>query len=886
MKRILIAIACLLLLVLHGQDILSQWNFNDTNNVASPAPAVGRGTAALRGGVTGSLASGTGSSDPVTAGDEAWNLSGFPAQGESPRAAGAQFAISTVGFEHIRLCFDWRASNTASQRLAVLYTTDGAGFLEVTNFTLHAGGTFTNGLTADFGDLPGVRNNPNFAVQLVSDFADGSQYLAAQPGSGYGTTGTWRLDMVTVLGTAIAGAEAPQILTQPKAQTVTTGGDASFTVLVTGVPWPDFQWQHDQTNLVNATNATLRLKTVTATDAGDYRVLVSNAVDQVFSDTATLTVTPNGGPVVTNIAYLRSLVDPLTFLPTDTNSLFTAEGVVTTWTNLATAANTEFFLQDDTAGIAVFVAGGGAANCLPAGTRVRVTGPLGDNDGLLQLNLDAGNPAHALVMLSANNPLPAPRPLDFNWPSDPAVIEPVEGSYVVAANVFLDRTSPVFKTGGDTLAVTNAAGETFTLRVDVRTDIGGQLKPAGPVTIYGVLAQSSTAILPTGGYQLMPTRFADIVSDAKAPTVRFTNLLSNLLRPGDAPTNTFTEQVLRPGEKLTINLAISDPNGKVVTVQPVTNGLPATAQWNFSAVTGSELAGTFTAQPTADEAGGLFTITVLAWNDTVTNTANWSLYVPTGDEQQMIITEYLANPASAASSSFFNPLNRAEPAPSPGQNDEYVEVVNDGAATVELQGWMLFDSASATPRLRVYDSTPLTSSNAVIFYGGPATGFEPQLEVPCVPAQESSAELALNNDGDAILLRNAASNLVVRVVYTSGMVSAGGSMTRYPDVNGPFVPQANVSADVVSPGRQYDGKLWSEPSTLPPVDVGEIAVTLNADASVTLRWAAQSGRNYSVLTARDIAGPYTALGSGLKAGQFTDNTLHGVGARFYRVSSP
>jgi hypothetical protein len=105
-------------------------------------------------------------------------------------------------------------------------------------------------------------------------------------------------------------------------------------------------------------------------------------------------------------------------------------------------------------------------------------------------------------------------------------------------------------------------------------------------------------------------------------------------------------------------------------------------------------------------------------------------------------------------------------------------------------------------------------------------------------------------------------------------------------VNGPFVSQSSVGTSPVTPGRQYDGKPWTEPSTLPPVDIGVVVATLNADGSVTLTWTAQSGRNYAVLAADRLDSGFAELGSGLKAGQFTDKTLGGVGARFYRVRSP
>ena len=83
-----------------------------------------------------------------------------------------------------------------------------------------------------------------------------------------------------------------------------------------------------------------------------------------------------------NISYLRSLLDNVNYVPTDTNTLFTVEGIVVTFTNMSTATNTLFYLQDSTAGIAVFMEDGSVRP--KAGDKVRVTGPIIGFSGLLE----------------------------------------------------------------------------------------------------------------------------------------------------------------------------------------------------------------------------------------------------------------------------------------------------------------------------------------------------------------------------------------------------------------------------------------------------------------------------------------------------------------------
>jgi hypothetical protein len=191
---------------------IAQWNFNSTTpdgNVATGilTPNIGSGTATLVGGTTSTFASGDtsgGSSDPATGDDSARNLTTFATQATGDLSRGAEFLVSTVGFTDIEISFDLRFSNTASRHAAVQYTTDGttwttAGFVNATS-----GDTWFNGNTFDLSAVSAADNNANFGIRVVSAFqstatgAGAAQYFPANPGSSYGTTGTWRFDMVTV----------------------------------------------------------------------------------------------------------------------------------------------------------------------------------------------------------------------------------------------------------------------------------------------------------------------------------------------------------------------------------------------------------------------------------------------------------------------------------------------------------------------------------------------------------------------------------------------------------------------------------------------------------------------------------------------------------------
>ncbi|WP_414660580.1 pectinesterase family protein [Horticoccus sp. 23ND18S-11] len=87
------------------------------------------------------------------------------------------------------------------------------------------------------------------------------------------------------------------ITTQPVALTVAAGQGATFSVAAFGSAPVSYQWRKGGSALAGATTNTLALANVTAADAGDYTVVVSNSAATVTSNAATLTV--NTAPVIT-----------------------------------------------------------------------------------------------------------------------------------------------------------------------------------------------------------------------------------------------------------------------------------------------------------------------------------------------------------------------------------------------------------------------------------------------------------------------------------------------------------------------------------------------------------------------------------------------------------
>ena len=113
----------------------------------------------------------------------------------------------------------------------------------------------------------------------------------------------------------------PNVTAHPTDLSVVAGGNASFTATACGPGQLAYQWQHAGTNLAAATDPSLVLTGVSASDAGNYAVLVGNDFGSTTSLMATLTVLQP--PVITGVA-LQSAGFTLTF-PTETGPAYAVQ---------------------------------------------------------------------------------------------------------------------------------------------------------------------------------------------------------------------------------------------------------------------------------------------------------------------------------------------------------------------------------------------------------------------------------------------------------------------------------------------------------------------------------------------------------------------------------
>jgi hypothetical protein len=184
----------------------------------------------------------------------------------------------------------------------------------------------------------------------VNAFSAGNYTLTAS--NIYGST-TSNAATLTVL-------TPPVIVTQPVSQAATIGGAASFSVAAIGSGTLNYQWTRNFLELPGQTAPTLALTNVQTSDAGDYRVVVTNNLGSVTSNLAVLTVNvppgiatqPQGDNVATGqtrtISVTASGSAPFSYVWYRGASGDTAQpagGTAATFTTPALTATTSYWVR-------------------------------------------------------------------------------------------------------------------------------------------------------------------------------------------------------------------------------------------------------------------------------------------------------------------------------------------------------------------------------------------------------------------------------------------------------------------------------------------------------------------------------------------------------------
>ncbi|NVN92778.1 MAG: carboxylesterase family protein [Desulfuromonadales bacterium] len=106
--------------------------------------------------------------------------------------------------------------------------------------------------------------------------------------------GTAMLELAAIPSTLSLTPVPPRITTHPENQTVAASQGGAFSVVATGSAPLSYLWRKNGVPIIAANSPTYTFTDATSADAGSYDVIVSNSVDSLASNPATLTVLAAG----------------------------------------------------------------------------------------------------------------------------------------------------------------------------------------------------------------------------------------------------------------------------------------------------------------------------------------------------------------------------------------------------------------------------------------------------------------------------------------------------------------------------------------------------------------------------------------------------------------
>ncbi|MGE6487369.1 CehA/McbA family metallohydrolase [Paenisporosarcina sp. NPDC076898] len=204
--------------------------------------------------------------------------------------------------------------------------------------------------------------------------------------------------------------------------------------------------------------------------------------------------------VITKLADVRGSDDK--GQPIHLNESFTIEGVVTFENGVLGSQKSNFYLQDETAGINVF--GSFDHNLtIERGDKLRVSGKVIYYNGLTEFE------PTSIKKVLAQQELPAPKQLSILDMTNYAIAEPLEGSLAKVSG----KVSAVTASGSNTnVTIVDENNKSTLVRVMAKTNINIEkdIVQNKSYTFTGVVSQYTTSATAKSGYQLFPRDVKDI----------------------------------------------------------------------------------------------------------------------------------------------------------------------------------------------------------------------------------------------------------------------------------------------------------------------------------------------------------------------------------------
>jgi hypothetical protein len=447
--------------------------------------------------------------------------------------------IGVINIGNLEASFDWNGAGSGFAAVTAGLTSElpVIGFVSpgVTNYSGNAAllevaasgidltyAWYQNGTALSDGTNLSGSATPTLAINLLDGTNSGNYTVVISNEAGSVTNEVPIVVFVNTTNTA------PIFTLQPLSSTNSQGSAVTFTTSAVGTGPITYAWYVTNASGLNeiGSGPTLSLTALTTNESGTYYVIATGGTGlQTQSSNAVLTVT---GPVITDIAYLRSLqiltAAPIITIPGTgpATGTFQIRGVVTCSKDLESATYADYTLQDATAGIEFFVADTTFRPNL--GDVISVSGYLNVYNDDLELDGTADDPAAPYGYVTNGQggdltaPLPTPLLLPWELPAaNPALVAlSYEGSLCTITNVYFENAGGVFANEQD-YAVTNSAGVSSGLVVWTGEgdgpDVLGTTIPTFAYSITAPLLQYGT-----DEYEMNVTAIGNIVT-APPPAV-------------------------------------------------------------------------------------------------------------------------------------------------------------------------------------------------------------------------------------------------------------------------------------------------------------------------------------------------------------------------------
>ncbi|MCK4546353.1 MAG: T9SS type A sorting domain-containing protein [Candidatus Eisenbacteria sp.] len=205
--------------------------------------------------------------------------------------------------------------------------------------------------------------------------------------------------------------------------------------------------------------------------------------------------------------------------PLDLGTVVTISGIVTSPDGIYSTYHSEVYIQDETAGVNMWVSGAFGVYNLALGDSVTLTAPIDFYNGLTELGTSTSQVT--LTNHSSGNMVPDPLEItcqDLNFTFQPDYTEPNEGRLIQVNNLTIVSGSwPVTPQPSNTILNVTDGTATSLLFIDKDSDVNGSPAPIGPFDCIGILKQYDNTPPYTSGYEISPRYVTDIIHHSPGP---------------------------------------------------------------------------------------------------------------------------------------------------------------------------------------------------------------------------------------------------------------------------------------------------------------------------------------------------------------------------------